>query len=182
MTKFSCKLSIDVPCPAKWADMQPVAAGNYCSICTKVVIDFTELSDDEILSIVAENKAQQICGKFKSSQLNRALEIQDAAAQNGFSARAKGLLASLFLMAIPAISSAADMHDVEIRDTSITPVETIDTMAQERIPDEDGYLIGAVRCFGCVHGDKPVGNEATRITKREARREKKLAKKNKPEN
>ncbi|MGQ7947736.1 hypothetical protein [Flavobacterium sp. WC2509] len=34
-------LKLDNPCSEKWKDMKPKDKGNYCDLCSKKVIDFT---------------------------------------------------------------------------------------------------------------------------------------------
>ncbi|SNR73705.1 carboxypeptidase-like regulatory domain-containing protein [Hymenobacter mucosus] len=65
-------LSIPQPCQENWQAMTPTAQGRHCAACTKVVIDFTSMSDAEIVAYLGRS-AGASCGRFHSSQLNRAL-------------------------------------------------------------------------------------------------------------
>ena len=66
------QLKIDNPCGQDWHSMQPDALGKFCAHCSKSVIDFTSLSDAELIQLI-ENKKGKICGRLTQGQLNRNL-------------------------------------------------------------------------------------------------------------
>lgn len=63
------KISIPKPCHENWFEMSITEKGRFCANCQKEVIDFTNSSDREILSVY--NKIKNLCGQFKESQLDR---------------------------------------------------------------------------------------------------------------
>ncbi len=67
------KITISKPCHEDWDAMTPHEKGRFCSVCTKTVQDFREASDDEIRKAFS-GAPYGICGKFKKSQLDRALK------------------------------------------------------------------------------------------------------------
>ncbi|SNR97656.1 hypothetical protein [Flavobacterium sp. ov086] len=68
---YKIKISIPEPCHENWLEMSPTEKGKFCSNCQKNVIDFTKASDREIL--LAYNKNEHLCGRFRTSQLDRTL-------------------------------------------------------------------------------------------------------------
>ncbi|MCB2406414.1 carboxypeptidase-like regulatory domain-containing protein [Hymenobacter lucidus] len=74
MRKSPVTLRIAEPCAQSWADMTPQGAGRHCAACQKVVIDFTQKTDAEILAVLAAATGQT-CGRFGASQLDRALQL-----------------------------------------------------------------------------------------------------------
>lgn len=48
--------------------------GRFCQKCAKNVIDFSQLSDEEIVRIIADQKGE-ICGRFRENQLSRPLAL-----------------------------------------------------------------------------------------------------------
>jgi len=62
------KISIPKPCHENWNEMLPEEKGRFCLSCQKCVLDFTKLSDDEILKSL--EKPNQ-CGRFSNQQLER---------------------------------------------------------------------------------------------------------------
>ncbi|WP_400192666.1 carboxypeptidase-like regulatory domain-containing protein [Hymenobacter sp. B81] len=69
-------VSLDSPCPQPWQHLTPTDAGRYCSSCAKVVVDFTAMSDAEVLAFLADNQHTATCGRFRASQLSRPLQPQ----------------------------------------------------------------------------------------------------------
>lgn len=64
-------MTIDIPkpCQENWDEMELSMNGRYCSSCQREVIDFTEMSNQEIIAYFKNNK--NFCGSFNSDQLNR---------------------------------------------------------------------------------------------------------------
>jgi hypothetical protein len=62
-------ISISEPCHENWQNMSPTDKGRFCDACQKNVIDFTRISDREILAKI--NSGGKLCGRFLPSQLDR---------------------------------------------------------------------------------------------------------------
>lgn len=69
--KNAIQISIPTPCNENWQEMTVVDIGKFCSSCQKTVIDFTNISDREIINIF--NKSNNLCGRFNENQLNRTI-------------------------------------------------------------------------------------------------------------
>ncbi|WP_337085167.1 hypothetical protein [Elizabethkingia anophelis] len=66
-------LTIENPCQkANWATMNSTETGKFCSLCEKNVVDFSVLTDAEII-ITIQNPQRDICAKLSLSQSNRVL-------------------------------------------------------------------------------------------------------------
>ena len=64
-------LSIENPCEKiLWKSMEKSDSGKFCDLCSKNVVDFSVLSDSEIIKII-ENPSRDICAKMSASQSNR---------------------------------------------------------------------------------------------------------------
>ena len=61
-------ISIPTPCSEKWENFTPTDKGGFCSSCQKDVIDFTNLSDDQI-KLFFTDYSTNVCGRFSSGQL-----------------------------------------------------------------------------------------------------------------
>ena len=69
-------LSIENPCEKiLWESMAGSENGKFCNLCSKNVIDFSILTDAEIIKII-ENPSRDICAKMSVSQTNRLLNNQ----------------------------------------------------------------------------------------------------------
>lgn len=68
-------IQIPNPCHESWEGMKPNAQGRFCGSCSKTVVDFTGKSDAEIRDLLLERAGQKVCGHFKTTQLNRSLQV-----------------------------------------------------------------------------------------------------------
>lgn len=69
-------ISIPKPCHEEWAAMLPNEHGRHCNICCKTVVDFTDLSDEQVKHFfINKKKGESVCGRFKTAQLQR-IKIQ----------------------------------------------------------------------------------------------------------
>lgn len=66
------KITIPTPCHEDWNKMTPDNTGRHCSACSKSVIDFTVMSDEEVKYFFLNKKEEEkVCGRFKQTQLHR---------------------------------------------------------------------------------------------------------------
>lgn len=72
--KKTLTLQIPEPCHENWNQMTSVDKGHFCSSCNKTVLDFTQKSDEQIIE--AFESHEKVCGRFKTSQLNRQLVLE----------------------------------------------------------------------------------------------------------
>ena len=72
MKKTNYSIQIDNPCAENWNTMTKTDKGKFCTMCEKNVIDFSKLTDNEILKIIESNN-KNLCGRFMKTQLNRVL-------------------------------------------------------------------------------------------------------------
>jgi TonB family protein len=61
--------SVPNPCHERWDQMQPQGNGRHCESCQKIVIDFTKMTDQQIIDHISANAGKKMCGTFKNSQL-----------------------------------------------------------------------------------------------------------------
>lgn len=63
-------ISIPNPCNENWDNMSPETNGRFCSSCEQIVVDFTKMSDQEILDFISKSQ-QKVCGRFKNEQVQK---------------------------------------------------------------------------------------------------------------
>src|SRR5690606_35281145 len=68
------EISIPSPCHEDWNKMTPFEKGKYCALCEKTVIDFSGMSDAQLVAFFRSNKGN-MCGRFAKDQLDRSIEI-----------------------------------------------------------------------------------------------------------
>ncbi|WP_114937186.1 carboxypeptidase-like regulatory domain-containing protein [Mucilaginibacter endophyticus] len=61
-------ISIPKPCHEQWQQMTTVSNGRYCGHCCKTVIDFTVMSNEDVINYLA--KSGNVCGRLNMGQLN----------------------------------------------------------------------------------------------------------------
>lgn len=69
------QLTIDEPCHEDWDQMTPSEQGHFCSSCQKHVIDFSTMSDTQLVAFFKKPPQGSVCGRFFSDQLDRAIDI-----------------------------------------------------------------------------------------------------------
>lgn len=62
------RVHIPSPCHKDWEEMLPVQEGRFCGNCNKVVIDFTQMSEDELKTWFSKDKPADTCGHFWADQ------------------------------------------------------------------------------------------------------------------
>ncbi len=72
--KKSIQIQIPEPCHENWDKMNASAQGRFCNACSKVVVDFSMMSDKEILNYIS-NASSKICGRVSDDQLNRPIQM-----------------------------------------------------------------------------------------------------------
>jgi len=67
------QLSIPEPCHENWDQMTPTQQGRFCNACAKQVIDFSEMTDSEVLNYFSKVKNEKVCGRAYPDQLDRTI-------------------------------------------------------------------------------------------------------------
>jgi hypothetical protein len=61
-------IEIPKPCHENWSEMEIVSLGRHCMVCEKKVVDFTRMSDQQVIAILHQNN-YKMCGRFTENQL-----------------------------------------------------------------------------------------------------------------
>ncbi|MBI3140193.1 MAG: carboxypeptidase-like regulatory domain-containing protein [Sphingobacteriales bacterium] len=69
------QLTIPEPCHENWDKMSPAAQGRFCGSCQKQVVDFTSMSDRELVQFFKKPSTGSVCGRFMNEQLERDLVV-----------------------------------------------------------------------------------------------------------
>ena len=62
------KISIKEPCHMRWKDMDKIqdSKNRHCNNCSIDIIDFTQMSNDEIIEYLSARKNEKVCAKMYS--------------------------------------------------------------------------------------------------------------------
>lgn len=69
-------MKIESPCHENYKAMTPSNDGRFCQSCQKVVVDFSNMTDQEIKHYFQNSSSEQVCGRFKSAQLNEGNRLE----------------------------------------------------------------------------------------------------------
>lgn len=67
------QLTIPEPCHENWQHMTPTEQGRFCNSCAKEVIDFSTMTDIQVLNYFTNLTNEKVCGRALPEQLNRTL-------------------------------------------------------------------------------------------------------------
>ena len=91
-------LQVKESCTADWGKMTAQEQGRFCGKCEKVVVDFSEMSDQEIVDQIKKS-SKGLCGRFYEDQLLRELDASVSFAKDPlWRNRWSGIAASLMLI------------------------------------------------------------------------------------
>ena len=95
-THFSIK--VPKPCHEDWNQMTPAKQGRFCQVCERSLVDFSKMSDRELIRYFTSHKGK-LCGRFSKHQLERNLHLPQPLPPSYTRAKAMGLLLSGMLTA-----------------------------------------------------------------------------------
>lgn len=134
MKKFT--LTIAAPCSETWSSFAPTQDGGFCSTCSKAVVDFTSLTEQEIASYF-QNQKPHMCGRFRVDQLKR-YQPKSLLLNTGATLFKAGLLS---LMVI-AFTPSAMAQPIKVPTEVVIPVEQL--VKGKVLSDEDGSPLAGV--------------------------------------
>ena len=137
------KINIPKPCSENWDKMSPKEKGRYCLSCNKVVVDFTEMTIEEIHEYFLEKRKEEVCGIFN---------VNDIANTNQYwLTRYKNIVASFFLGSMLFLGSCFTKHrvtgKVAVREDK-TEIDSDDDGLID-LKDQCPYEAGTISNNGC---------------------------------
>ena len=72
-------VQLSFACPQDWDNMATCAGGRFCTVCQKVVYDFTNKSQKDYDRMLKQQNGK-MCGRFQPAQLNPTATLAKAAA------------------------------------------------------------------------------------------------------
>ncbi|MDR2222121.1 MAG: carboxypeptidase-like regulatory domain-containing protein [Flavobacteriaceae bacterium] len=121
---MSYRLEIPEPCGEDWNLMTPQEKGRYCTVCDKVVVDFSKATKREIITHI--KKEGKICGHVPQVFINT--NLVDESERQAFGI--KGLVATV--VNLLALTTTVQAQVKEEPQQEVSPIlEKIDQQKQE---------------------------------------------------
>ncbi len=99
-------LQVEDACPADWNKMTAHEQGRFCGQCGKMVIDFSQMNDQEIVNQIRK-ASQGLCGRFYEDQLMRELNANISFSKNPiWRGKWTGIAAGLMLVGFLSVGAA----------------------------------------------------------------------------
>lgn len=108
--KQSFTLKVNTPCSEKFEQFQATRAGGFCQSCQQEVIDFTKMSDQELINYF-QNVPANICGRFSAPQLKTYTVPTSVNKQWKFSWLGAGLLSLSIFSILPTSPLQAQQQE-----------------------------------------------------------------------
>lgn len=141
----SVQLQIPKTCHENWNNMTPVEQGRFCGACQKTVVDFSAMSEEELLDHVFKVAGQQTCGRFSNHQLNADIKVKENKRQILWAYVWNLLFASLLTTESYARGESSIMKkpDVHFSDRS-SGIDAVAVTKQDTVPNNklvQGFII-----------------------------------------
>ncbi|SHM27149.1 hypothetical protein SAMN05444266_107214 [Chitinophaga jiangningensis] len=150
MAHKSLHFSIPSPCSKSWDEMEISGEGRYCDSCCKTVVDFTQLTDEQIITLISKHTGR-LCGHFNVSQLNRNLLPM----QPQYRLVPVILLSAGMLL----VHGAASAQQVKTKDTTVAPVKPAVS-----IPVDSAVAPVPATCASTITREQDQSCEARQLT------------------
>jgi hypothetical protein len=142
--KKSYSISISKPCGENWDNFTPQENGRHCSSCSKVVLDFTNMSDRQILEFL-ENKKSNTCGRFRHDQMKSYHAALVPTINPGLTLLKAGFMSLMF--ALISKETAAQELIAKVNPSYVLPTNNGDTYSIQR-PKGLEMIQGVVKSAG----------------------------------
>lgn len=131
-------LTVPKPCSETWSNFAPTLNGGFCASCSKTVIDFTKMSDNEILDFFY-NRAAHSCGRFRPDQLKTYSHRPPIHIHPGLKLVKAGFISMLLLL----VGKPASAQTPSIKTKSET-VHYQKYEASEKTPEKRRHIVKGV--------------------------------------
>ncbi|MDH5475016.1 MAG: carboxypeptidase-like regulatory domain-containing protein [Cyclobacteriaceae bacterium] len=143
-------ISVSKPCSENWENFKSTSTGGFCSSCQKEVVDFTTMTDKELMLSIS-NSTGSTCGRLRHDQVNRSLSLPVNDNRNASWSFIKTGIAGLSLLLLTqngfakSIKSKTQTVQIEnqpiLEESAITTSRTIEGVV---VSGEDGSTLPGV--------------------------------------
>ena len=145
MKKFA--ISIPKPCHEDWNKMTPDAKGAFCGSCQKSVYDFSNKTDEEIISVFEKEEKGKVCGRFSPSQLSRPVI---SFGNQSITSRLAIFAYSLLMVFGAALFNGAHVYGQGIKgEMKVKMVGKVSVMPLEEVKESAKDKVTQIKPVGC---------------------------------
>ena len=132
---------VDEPCQENWSEMIPVKGGRFCDQCEKRVVDFTKMTDQEMIAFT-ESSNGSTCGRFRPEQLNRQITLPNPIQSSWHRQLAVPLLAAGITLSSQLVAQTSGL---EVKEPIEWTVNTIGEVRVDKTSVEQFIIKGSVK-------------------------------------
>lgn len=147
------KIHIPQPCHEKWDKMTPLENGRFCLSCSKVVVDFTQMSMEEIQNYFINHADREICGTFRQETI----ELNPKLGSNFVLIKYLeqiNKIAAVILLAFFVLFTSCKTSQIPEKTTYIqNEPSDIDKDGIPDLTDDCPFMRGKSEYFGCPDSD-----------------------------
>jgi hypothetical protein len=173
------QITIPEPCTQDWNEMQPAPGGRHCAHCQKAVVDFSRMTDAQLLAYFQKPAGGAACGRFTTEQLERVIKAIEVPRSTWWARVAAGLLLALGLSKnadgqVRKHASTTKEHQQSSDHITASTSEnnllniTKDTVLVDVPPPKswkDITTISGAYCFNCSSNSLIIGGGRTKLIK-----------------
>ena len=134
------QLSIPEPCQENWQNMTPTQQGRFCKTCAKEVIDFSTMTDMQVLHYFSNMTHEKVCGRALPEQLDRTISRPEPPKRKLF--RYWNYIAMFFMFFVKGNNAAAQNNAKP--PTELSPVNNCDIRGQIAVKQESRMVTGKI--------------------------------------
>jgi hypothetical protein len=151
MKAKTIRYSIEEPCHEDWGKMKPEAKGRFCESCSKIVVDFSSMSDFSIVSYLERKKNESVCGRFRPDQMDKFYTLPKP--NHSFSFDLKAVALGLALSTFSAIHVDAQLAPIDTSQVIYQePLDGMVSMIEYYDHSDEKFMSGTILVNGKGHG------------------------------
>lgn len=122
------KVQIKQPCPANWNEMRIGINSRHCELCVKPVMDFTQMSREDILIHLFQNRNQSTCARIMGNQIDFHFHELEAIIESSRKEKGNKAFFILALATLALVSCTSDPSSTNSTDLTLGEVVCVEQL------------------------------------------------------
>ena len=122
------KVQIKQPCPANWNEMRIGINSRHCELCVKPVMDFTQMSREDILIHLFQNRNQSTCARIMGNQIDFHFHELEAIIEGSRKEKGNKAFLILALATLALVSCTSDPSSTNSTDLTLGEVVCVEQL------------------------------------------------------